>query len=229
MDLFLIVLIVLSLPAFLTVKRLIKISEAENVVDWGASWLNRMDGLNRFFCHRYHGLPKEYVELPETGPAIIVANHISGLDPLMMAVICRRPVRFLVAKEEYNRFGFRWLFKAAGCIPVDRKRNPERALHEALAVLTQGEVVGIFPHGGIQWPTNLEGKIKGGAVRLAQRTKCPIYPVLFSGVRLKGFTIPALFVRSKVVSSFYSPMFCDAASYDECMEQLAQILNQNVD
>lgn len=219
--------LIISVILFIALKKLAKICDAENRVDWGRGFLNRLDGLNRLFCHRYHHLPKEYIDLPEHGPAIVVANHVSGLDPLLLAVICKRPVRFLVAREEYSRFGFQWLFKAAGCIPVDRQGNPERALHEALVKLNQGEVLGIFPHGGIHWPTNLTAKIKGGAVRLAQRKQCLIYPVYFDGIRLKGLTIPALLVRSQATMKPYPPIACDNKSYDECMEQLAQILNQN--
>ena len=144
-------------------------------------------------------------------------------------MLCRRPVRFLIAREEYDRFGFRWLFKAAGCIPVDRDRNPEKALHTALAQLKQGEVIGIFPHGGIRWPVQSAGKIKGGAVRLAQRSQCPIYPVFFSGIKLPGFTLPALVIRSQVAVKLYPAMYCDPQSYEKCVEQLAQILNQNID
>ncbi|MDX1812722.1 MAG: hypothetical protein R3240_12275, partial [Gammaproteobacteria bacterium] len=85
---------------------------------------------------------------------------------------------------------------------------------------------GIFPHGAIRWPTNLEAKLKGGAVRLAQRKQCEIYPVFFRGVRLKGFTIPSLLLRGKPTASFYPPMLCNPGSYEGCMDELAQILNQ---
>ena len=224
-----IALFILFSTLWVSCHQLIKLCDSENKVDWGSKVLNRIDGLTRLFCHRYHGMPREYVDLPEHGAAIVVGNHISGLDPLLMAVACKRPVRFLVAKEEYQRFGLKWMFKAAGCIPVDRKSNPELAMHEALAVLNQGEVVGIFPHGGIQWPTNLTNKIKGGAVRLAQRCQCSIYPIFFSGIGLKGFTIPSLVVRSRVKTQYYPAMRCGNTEYDNCMNLLAQILNQKPD
>lgn len=228
MNSILLLSVVLTLFAGQWLIKIWKVAGQENQVDWGNTWLNRMDGIGRYFCHTYHGLTKQYIDLPDNGPAIVVGNHVSGLDPLMLAVLCHRPVRFLIAREEYNRFGFQWLFKAAGCIPVDRVRNPEKALHAALAQLKAGEVIGIFPHGGIRWPVQAGSEIKGGAIRLAQRSQCPIYPVFFRGIKLPGFTLPALLVRSQVKVKLYPPMYCDTLSYQECKQQLAQILNQDI-
>lgn len=208
-------------------KKFIRICEKANKVDWQNTWLNRLDGLNRLFCQRFHRLSDELIELPTSGPAIVVANHSSGLDPLLLLAACNRPLRFLIAREEYNRLGLTWLFKAVGCIPVDRERNPERALHEALIALNDGQAIALFPHGRIQWPTNLKAKIKGGAVRLAQRKRCAIYPLFISGVKLKGFTLPAVFVRSQIKIKAYDALECDPQSYAQCLDSLAQILNQD--
>lgn len=228
MSVFFLLLFLASLGiAVFYLRKLFRACDAANRTEWNNKWLNRIDGLNRLFCHRYHRMPYEFVPIPQSGPVIVVANHNSGLDPLILMASSNRPLRFLVAREEYERFGFTWLFKAVGCIPVDRASNPGRALHEALAALNDGDAVAIFPHGGIHWPTNLEFKIKGGAVRLAQRKNCAIYPVFISGVRLKGFTLPSLLVRSDIDLTYYDAMECDAVSYDQCMDSLAQILNQS--
>ena len=95
-------------------KKLVIICEQENQADWGNKWLNRLDGLNRIFCHRYHRLPKTYLALPESGSAVVAANHNSGLDPLVLVAASKRPLRFMIAREEYQRFGLHGLFKAAG-------------------------------------------------------------------------------------------------------------------
>ena len=68
----------------------------------------------------------------------------------------------------------------------------------ALRALKDGEVVALFPHGKIHLDTDPPVKIKGGAVRLAQITGCPIYPVHISGVRGKGHTMLAIPMRSRV-------------------------------
>ncbi len=61
---------------------------------------------------------------------MVVANHISGLDPLLMAAASRRSLHFMIAREQYERFGLKWLFRMAGCIPVDRERAPEKGAGE---------------------------------------------------------------------------------------------------
>lgn len=201
------------------------LSHAE--VNWGKGWLNCVDGLVRIFCHRYHRMPSVYLELPENGPAIAVSNHISGLDPLILLAASKRPLRFMIAREQYNRFGLKWLFKAAGCIPVDRKDRPERALREAFKALNEGEVVAIFPHGHIHWPPIPHRKLKGGAIRLAKKAACLVYPLYIDGVRLKGHTLLSVPIRSHLKVEVLPVIDCVDVDYQECLDGLAQILNNS--
>lgn len=172
-------------------------------------------------------MPKVYVDLPESGPAIVVSNHISGLDPLVQLTACKRPLRFMIAREQYNRFGLKWLFKAVGCIPVDRTNRPERALREAFKALSQGEVVAIFPHGHIHWPPIPHRKIKGGAIRLAKKADCLLYPLYIDGVALKGHTLLSVPVRSHLQVEILPVIDCSHDEYQECLDRLAQILNNS--
>lgn len=197
--------------------------EVANEVDWGNRWLNRLDGLNRLFCRRYHRLRCTPIGLPEKGAAIVASNHVSGLDPLLMAAAARRPLRFMIAREQYQRFGLTWLFKAIGCIPVERHRQPERALREALHVLQRGEVVALFPHGGIRLESDSPRKIKGGVAKLAQITHCPIYPVHITGVRGQGYVLLALILRSRARVIGFEPLSCMDDSHD-CLQILARLL-----
>ncbi|MES9927954.1 MAG: 1-acyl-sn-glycerol-3-phosphate acyltransferase, partial [Candidatus Thiodiazotropha sp. 6PDIVS] len=64
---------------------------AANQADWGSIGLNRLDGLNRLFCRYYHRLQPQVLPLPEQGGAVVVSNHISGLDPLLMIASSNRP------------------------------------------------------------------------------------------------------------------------------------------
>ncbi len=47
-----------------------------NRVDWGRGWMNLLDGLNRLFCYRYHGLNLVWLRIPKSGPAILTSNHV---------------------------------------------------------------------------------------------------------------------------------------------------------
>ena len=193
--------------------------------DWGHWILNTIDGLNRILCQRYHRLSPTTVALPATGGAVLAANHISGLDPLILAAISHRPVRFMIAREQYERFGMQWLFRAMGCIPVDRKGRPEKSLRDALRALQTGEIIGIFPQGTIQQEEQSATKLKGGVVRLAAWGNVPVYPIHISGVGGIGSVITAPFIRSHL-NVFVSPaIHCDIESMPAALGAIQQAIN----
>lgn len=196
-----------------------------NEVDWGHAWMNRLDGLNRLFCWRYHRLQADCIELPEKGPAILAANHISGLDPLLLIAASPRPLRFIIAAEQYHRFGFTWLFRAVGCIPVDREGRPERAFRAALKALEDGEVVALFPHGTIHLDSDPPRRLKAGAVRLAQLARCPITPVRLEGVKAQGRIFLPVFLRARAKIENFSLLTCDDQEASACLHQLQQRLD----
>lgn len=186
--------------------------------------MNRLDGLNRLFCRHYHRLHGERIELPSDGPAILVSNHISGLDPLLMLAASRRRLRFIIATEQYHRFGLQWLFRAVGCIPVDRSGRPERAFREALRVLREGEVVALFPHGKIHLDSEPSRHLKGGAIRLAQLADCPIYPMRIEGVRAQGTIFRAVLLRGQALLYNRPRLDCHDTAPRECLNRLEPLL-----
>ncbi len=204
--------------------RLLKVCEAANETDWGHRWLNRLDGLNRLFCHRYHRLRHDAIDLPRQGPALVVSNHISGLDPLVMIAASRRPLRFVIAAEQYERYGFNLLYRAVGCIPVDRSARPEKALRAALRALEQGEVIALFPHGRIHLDNHPPRKLKGGVAWLARRTSCPIVPLRIDGIRGHGQVVSAVMMRSNASVTAYPPVYCHDTDHDDCLEHLASFI-----
>jgi 1-acyl-sn-glycerol-3-phosphate acyltransferase len=112
--------------------------------------------------------------IPSTGPVLLVANHPSGLiDPLVVTVAARRPVRWLSKSTLVFHPWLGWLFRAAGCIPVYRRqddptqmeRNAE-AFKAAVAALRDGSVVAMFPEGISHHSPGL-APMKTGAARLA--------------------------------------------------------------
>jgi len=172
---------------------------SQSRADWGGMHVNWLDGLTRLLCKVLHRHPGLVLPLPEQGPAIVAANHVSGLDPLLLIAASRRPLRFLIASEEYHRPVLHWIFKAAGCIPVDRKGRAEQALRAARRALEQGEVIALFPHGKIHLDSDPPRPIKAGVVRLAIWTNTPIYPVRLDGITAQGHVLLAPFVPSRVL------------------------------
>jgi len=168
---------------------------ANNGAQWGNRLANWVDGLSRFMCRFYHGLPADTLQLPE-GPCIVISNHISGLDPFLLIAATHRPLRFIIAREEYQRFGLTWLFKAAGCIPVDRKGRVESAFREALRQLALGEAVALFPHGKIHLDGESYRPLKRGVFRLAELAQVPVVCARLSGVRAQGTVLFSVLLPS---------------------------------
>lgn len=208
---------------------LLRLLERAHGADWGNRWLNRLDGLYRIYARRYHRLVAQPMVLPEQGPAIVVANHISGLDPILLVAASPRPLRFIMASEEYHRFGLTWLFRAAKCIPVDRKGRPERAFRAALAALKEGEVVALFPHGRIYRDSEVPHHLKPGAARLAQMTGATIYPFRLEGVAGEGTVISSLWKRSHARLIQHSPIICEADTPMQCHHQLEMLMLRHLE
>ena len=209
------------LLAYYLFRRLDSFSTA----DWGSRKVNRIVGFISLFCRYMHRFQFDLLPLPEKGSALVASNHISGLDPFLLIAASPRPLRFLIAREEYERFGFNWLFRLAKCIPVDREARPERALRDALTALEQGDVVAVFPHGGIQVDPDTPPKLKGGVVFLAQKANCTIFPVRVDDVRGAGHTALALFIPSSSSLKTYPPLDCRGLEHGDCLTRLSSVID----
>ena len=177
--------------------------------------------MNRLFCHRYHRLNEVTIPINESGPAIVVANHISGLDPMLMLASSPRPLRFLIAREQYERFGFRWLFKAVGCIPIDRSKQADNAMRLAIKALEAGEVLAIFPHGKIHLPSEPEVRLKPGAARLSSKVNCKITPLRLGGIACQGHVLSPVIVRARAEINICPIIDANKSSIEEINELIS--------
>ncbi|BAU48775.1 glycerol acyltransferase [Sulfurifustis variabilis] len=216
--------VVLGVLGAYGVRRAVAACESANRADWGGKWLNRLDGLNRLFCRRYHRLRHRRVPLPARGPALVVANHVSGLDPLLMIAACRRPLRFIIAREQYERRWLTPLFRAIGCIPVERLANSRPALRAARRALEAGEVVALFPYGRIRLDHEPPARLKRGVLHLAAQTGAPIVPLRIDGVRGQGRTVSAVLMRSRARIRSHAPLRHPGRTPDALLDELAGAL-----
>jgi 1-acyl-sn-glycerol-3-phosphate acyltransferase len=204
---------------------LLRSFELASPADWGSRKLNRITGFISLFCRYLHRFQFDLLPLPEKGSALVASNHISGLDPFLLIAASPRPLRFLIAREEYERFGFNWLFRLAKCIPVDRQGRPERALREALTALEQGDVVAVFPHGKIHLDTDPPRKLRGGVAFLAQKADSDIYPVRVDDVRGAGYTALALFIPGSASLIAFPSLNCVGQEHGDCLTRLTSVLD----
>lgn len=202
--------------------------ETASLADWGSRGKNRLAGLATLICRRWHRFQYERLPLPEHGGVLVAANHISGLDPLLLITASPRPLRFLIAREQYERYGLSWLFRLAGCIPVDRDKQPERALREALRALADGDVIVLFPHGGIHLDTDPPRKLKGGVARLAHKSGAPVCAVRLDDVRGAGHTLMAVLIPSSARLKAFPLLDCSELGHDECLARLGEMLEAPV-
>ena len=205
---------------------LLRRCRAANRIDWGASWINYLDGLNRIVCRRFHGLRDEPLPLPESAAALLVSNHVSGLDSLLLIAASRRPLRFVIAREEYERWWLKWLLRGVGCIPIERSRNPRGALKLARAALEAGEVVALFPQGRIHFDHEPPQPLKRGVAWLAGMTHAPVIAVRIDGVRGQGLTVAAVLLPSRVRLQYFQPLYLRDQEPALFLEKLQRLLGK---
>ena len=107
--------------------------------------------------------------IPTSGPAVLVCNHVSFVDAVLLMAASPRPIRFLMDHQIFKIPVLGWMFKLAKAIPIaPAKADPatyEAAFTAARAVLADGEMVCIFPEGGITRDGQLQ-PFKGGVMKL---------------------------------------------------------------
>ncbi len=138
-------------------------------------WFFRLS-LMTFWRVRVHGLEK----FPDGGPLLLLVNHQSNLDPIVVGVVSPRPVNYL-AKQSLFRFPpLGWFLRWNDCIPIQRESNAIGGIKETLKRLKRGEVVLIFPEGS-RSPDGTPLPVKQGFCTVARRTKTPLLPVALDG------------------------------------------------
>ncbi len=145
--------------------------------------------------------------VPRTGPVVLAANHIGFLDGALVLAMAPRPSRFLVLAKTFEGF-VGWVLHWSGQIPIDQGRGDRRALGEALAVLAEGGVIGIFPEGGRgRGDVASAGK---GVAWLALQAGAVVVPTACLGTRRTG-DLAASWPRwrSRMVVDFGPPVVLD--------------------
>ncbi|MBQ2662179.1 MAG: 1-acyl-sn-glycerol-3-phosphate acyltransferase [Clostridia bacterium] len=110
------------------------------------------------------------------GKGIIISNHLSLLDPVLVALITPRPVHFMAKSELFKTKIGNAFFRAFLAFPVQRKSADLSSLKNALKLLDEKKVFGIFPEGKRSL-TGEMGKFEKGASLLALKSKAPVIPV----------------------------------------------------
>lgn len=115
--------------------------------------------------------------LPKDGAYILAANHISCLDPIIMAIgQKRRYIHYMAKAELFDNKLKEWFFKSIGCFPVQRGNSDINSVKHFEQIVNSGEIMGIFIE-GTRSKTGEFLKPKSGAALIAFDTKTPVIPV----------------------------------------------------
>lgn len=118
--------------------------------------------------------------IPEAGPLLVVSNHVSAIDPLLMGAYFPRTL-FAMAKQEIFRGPIaRWWWRGCNVFPVNRGRADRAALRTAFGLLADGRRLLVFPE-GTRSPTSAMIRVRPGVGFLARRSGAPILPVAIWG------------------------------------------------
>lgn len=137
--------------------------------------------IGRMYSRTFHRLEVlAPCSLPRTGPAILVCNHTSSIDPVLIQSVCPRLVVWMMAREYYERPSLKWGFDLLEIIPVERSGKDMAATRAALRALSNGRILGVFPEGRIETePVTLP--FQPGVAMMAHRAAVDVYPAWLDG------------------------------------------------
>lgn len=123
--------------------------------------------------------------IPEKGGAIIVCNHVSYVDALLLAGAVRRPIRFIMFKPIYDMPVLNFVFRTGRAIPIVGRRSDEAAYEEAFREiregLADGDLLCIFPEGKLSHDGEIDA-FRPGIERILQETPVPVVPMALRGL-----------------------------------------------
>lgn len=120
--------------------------------------------------------------LPETGGALLVANHVSWMDGCLLLVTSSRRIRMMIYQPLTEFWWARWLVRTMGVIPIKpTPKSTRRAIETARQALENGELVCVFPEGGIS-RTGQMMPFKPGFMSMVKGTGAPVIPIYLAGL-----------------------------------------------
>lgn len=127
-----------------------------------------------FFRFKVEGVER----IPDEGPVILCANHISGFDPPIVGIALKRRVHFMAKEELFQIPVFSFIIRQLGAFPVKRGGVSKESIRHTISLLREGNILGIFPEG----TTRGAGGIgKKGAASFALKSGAVVIPVAIIG------------------------------------------------
>ena len=123
--------------------------------------------------------------IPDAGPAVLVCNHVSYVDAIVIGAASPRPIRFVMDHKIFAMPFLGWIFRTAKAIPIaSSKEDPwlmEKAYVDIAKALHEGDLVCIFPEGKLT-ATGEINEFRGGVAKIVARSKVPVIPMALRGL-----------------------------------------------
>jgi 1-acyl-sn-glycerol-3-phosphate acyltransferase len=160
------------------------------------------------FIYRFKVRGDEHI--PTEGAAILVCNHVSFVDAVLLMAASPRPIRFIMDHRIFAVPVLGWMFRLLKAIPIaPQKEDPvvyERAFAQARTVLVEGDLLCIFPEGGITKDGSL-GEFKGGIMKILETNPVPVVPMALHNLWGSFFSrIEGSAMRKPFRRGFWSPV-----------------------
>jgi 1-acyl-sn-glycerol-3-phosphate acyltransferase len=183
--------------------------------------------------HRVHTVDVD--RIPEEGPAVLVCNHVSYVDAIVIGAASPRPIRFVMDHRIFKMPLLGWIFRTAKAIPIaPAKEDPwlmEKAYIDIAQALHEGDLVCIFPEGRLT-STGEMNAFRGGVAKIVERSKVPVIPMALRGLwgslltRDPGNLFERTFsrgVRSKLALAVGTPVSPQQATPEYLYQQVHQL------
>lgn len=178
---------------------------------------------------------------PQTGGALVCANHQSNLDPPLVGMMSNRRMNYLAKKTLFETQPFKWWIEHLDAIPIDRQGLGLGGIKETMRRLKRGEIVLMFPEGQRTWDGEMI-PLMPGFCAMARRTGVPLVPVGFDGAfrawrrgaRVPGFSRIRMVVGQPITRDDYSELDDEAmvglleSRMRDCFEQARQHLRASL-
>jgi 1-acyl-sn-glycerol-3-phosphate acyltransferase len=175
---------------------------------------------------------KNLHHLPEKGGALIVCNHVSYMDALLLSAVCPRLIRFVMEEEYASLPPLKRFLKRAGVIPISatNRSSIRRAFNEVEQALAEGHIVCIFPEGRLTSDGEISEFMRGMDIIL-RRSPVPVIPMALKGLwgsyfsRYKGQAFKGLPTRfwSKLEIEAGEPVNSDSANTAIMRSKVAEL------
>ena len=221
----------LSIPALFGIAALLNAAVAVYIYGLVPEFLLRF--VAWLLVKAVYRLRSEGVEhIPLNGPALLVANHVSFADAVILMGASPRPIRFVMDHRIFRSPLLGFVFRHCGAIPIaSAKEDPalmEKAFAEVAAALADGQLVGIFPEGNITADGELQ-PFRPGVARVLAASPVPVVPMALSGLwgsffsRIDGVAMKTPFRRgmfSAIGLKVGAPLDAAAATPERLFESV---------